>query len=63
MKTIQISTFESFLIEKALKNYKSLVQKEDFPDRSIVTKQYVEMMIEQIESKLRLKSKNRQGLR
>lgn len=63
MKTIQISTFESFLIEEALKNYKSLVQKEDFPDRSIVTKQYVEMMIEQIESKLRLKSKNRQGLR
>ena len=56
MKNIKLSDFEIYLLQESLKNYKSLIAKEDFPKNSIVTKEYVEMMIQQLEEKLIEKS-------
>lgn len=52
MKNIKLSDFEIYLLQESLKNYKSLIAKEDFPKNSVVTKEYVEMMIQQLEVKL-----------
>lgn len=56
MKNIKVSGFEIYILQEALKHYKSLVLKEEFPKNSIVTKEYVEMMIAEIERKLAEKS-------
>lgn len=56
MKNIKLSDFEIYLLQESLKNYKSLISKEDFPKNSFVTKEYVEMMIKQVEEKLAAKS-------
>jgi hypothetical protein len=56
MKNIKLSDFEIYLLQESLKNYKSLISKEDFPKNSVVTKEYVEMMIKQVEEKLAAKS-------
>lgn len=56
MKNIKLSDFEIYLLQESLKNYKSLISKEDFPKNSVVTKEYVEMMIKQVEEKLEEKS-------
>lgn len=56
MKNIKLSDFEIYLLQESLKNYKILVMKEEFPKNSIVTKEYVEMMITQLESKIAEKS-------
>lgn len=56
MKNIKLSDFEIYLLQESLKNYKSLISKEDFPKNSIFTKGYVEMMILQLEEKLIEKS-------
>jgi len=52
MKSIKLSDFEIYLLQESLKNYKSLITKKDFPKNSVVTKKYVEMMIQQTEEKL-----------
>ena len=52
MKNIKLSEFEIYLLQESLKNYKSLIAEEVFPKHSIVTKEYVEMMIKQLEEKL-----------
>jgi hypothetical protein len=52
MKNIKLSEFEIYLLRESLKHYKTLVAKEEFPKNSIVTKEYVEMMIQQLEEKL-----------
>ncbi len=56
MKNIKLSDFEIYLLQESLKNYKSLIAKEDFPKNSVVTKEYLEMMIKQVEEKLAEKS-------
>ena len=56
MKNIKLSGFEIYLLQESLKNYKSLISKEDFPKNSVVTKEYLEMMIKQLEEKLAEKS-------
>ena len=56
MKNIKLSDFEIYLLQESLKNYKSLISKEDFMKNSIVTKGYVEMLILQLEEKLIEKS-------
>ena len=56
MKNIKLSDFEIYLLQESLKNYKSLISKEDFLKNSVVTKEYLEMMIKQLEEKLAEKS-------
>lgn len=56
MKNIKLSDFEIYLLQESLKEYKSLIIKQEFPENSIVTKGYVEMMINQLEEKLSGKS-------
>jgi hypothetical protein len=55
MKNIKLSEFEIYLLQESLNNYKSLIAEEVFPKHSIVTKEYVEMMIKQLEEKLKEK--------
>ncbi|HKR06311.1 MAG TPA: hypothetical protein VJY62_16870 [Bacteroidia bacterium] len=52
MKNIKLDGFEIYLLQESLKHYKTLIAKEDFPKNSIVTKEYVESMITQLEEKL-----------
>jgi hypothetical protein len=52
MKNIKLSDFDIYLLQESLKHYKDLISKEDFPKKSVVTKQYVQMMIAQLEEKL-----------
>ncbi len=52
MKNLKLGGFEVYLLQEALKHYKTLVSQEDFPKNSVVTKEYVEMMIAQVEEKL-----------
>jgi len=52
MKNLKLIGFEIYLIQESLKHYKSLISKEEFPKNSIVTKEYVESMITQLEGKL-----------
>lgn len=52
MKNFKLNGFEIYLLQESLKNYKSLISQEDFPKNSVVTKEYVEMMIQQLEEKL-----------
>lgn len=52
MKNLKLGGFEIYLLQEALKHYKNLVAQEEFPKNSIVTKEYVEMMIAQLEEKL-----------
>ena len=52
MKNLRISEFEGYLLQEALKHYKASIAKEEFPDKSIVTKDYIEMMVSQLEEKL-----------
>lgn len=52
MKNLKLGGFEIYLLQESLKHYKYLVVKEEFPKNSVVTKEYVEMMIAQLEEKL-----------
>lgn len=56
MKNIKLVGFEIYLLQESLKHYRTLVAEEDFPKNSVVTKEYVEMMIAQVEEKLNEKS-------
>lgn len=52
MKNLKLGGFEIYLLQESLKHYKILIAKEEFPKNSVVTKEYVEMMIAQLEEKL-----------
>lgn len=56
MKNLIVGGFEIYLLQEALKHYKTLVAQEEFPKNSFVTKEYVEMMIVQLEEKLNEKT-------
>ena len=56
MKNLKLAGFEVYLLQEALKHYKTLVSQEEFPKNSVVTKEYVEMMIAQLEEKLNEKT-------
>jgi hypothetical protein len=51
MKSIKLSEFEIYLLQESLKYYKELLSRQEFSKNSIMTKEYVEMMIQQIEIK------------
>jgi len=52
MKNLKLNGFEIYLLQESLKHYKTLVANEEFPKNFVVTKEYVEMMIAQLEEKL-----------
>lgn len=52
MKNVKLSDFEIYLINESLKNYKIPLSKQEFPPNSIVTKEYISMMVTQVEEKL-----------
>ena len=56
MKNLKLGGFEVYLLQEALKHYKTLISQEEFPKNSFVTKEYVEMMITQLEEKLNEKT-------
>lgn len=56
MKTLKLGGFEIYLLQESLKHYKSLIKAEEFPKNSVVTKEYVESMIAQLEEKLSAKT-------
>lgn len=56
MKHVKLSEFEIYLINESLKNYKQLISECEFPTSSIITKEYVTMMIRQLEEKLNSKT-------
>lgn len=58
MKNLKLAGFEVYLLQEALKHYKTLIAQEEFPKNSVVTKEYVEMMIGQLEEKLNEKTFN-----
>lgn len=51
MKSIKLSEFEIYLLQESLKYYKELLSRQEFSKNSIMTREYVEMMIQQIEIK------------
>lgn len=56
MKNLKIGGFEIYLLQESLKHYKSLVEKEEFPKNSFVTKEHVLNTISQIEETLNEKT-------
>jgi len=52
MKNLKLNGFEIYLLQESLKHYKTFLANEEFPKNSVVTKEYVEMMIAQLEEKL-----------
>lgn len=56
MKNLKVGGFEIYLLQEALKHYKTLVMTEEFPKNTVVTKEYVEMMITQLEENLNEKT-------
>lgn len=56
MKNVKLGGFEIYLLQESLNNYKELLAKQEFPKNSIVTREYVEMMIKQIEEKFKEKT-------
>ena len=52
MKNLKLGGFEIYLLQEALKHYKSLVEKEDFSKNSFVTKEHVLNAISQLEETL-----------
>jgi hypothetical protein len=55
MKNLILGGFEIYLLQEALKHYRTLISQQEFPKNSVVTKEYVEMMISQLEEKLNVK--------
>jgi len=41
MKNLKLAGFEVFLLQEALKHYKTFVSKEEFAKNSVVTKEYI----------------------
>lgn len=56
MKHVKLSEFEIYLVNESLKSYKQLISECEFPTNSIITKEYVTMMIRQLEEKLNSKT-------
>ena len=52
MKNLKLGGFEIYLIQESLKHYKTLVEKEESPKKSFVTKEHVLNTIAQLEESL-----------
>jgi hypothetical protein len=59
MKKVALTGFHKYVIGQALGHYIDLIEKENFPKNSIITKEYLQMQIEEVLELLTLsKSKN-----
>jgi len=61
MKKVALSGFHKYVIGQALNHYNDLINKEEFPKNSIITKEYLQMQIEELMGILDLSSKNKQN--
>ena len=52
MNNSELSKFDIYLLKESLKQYNELLSKEDSPKNSVVTKEYFEITITQLEEKL-----------
>ena len=59
MKKVQLTGFQKYLISEALGHYNDLINKEEFPKNSIVTKEYLQMQIEEVLEILNLSIKTK----
>jgi hypothetical protein len=48
MKKVALTGFQKYLISESLAHYNDLIEKEEFPKNSIVTKEYLQNEIEQL---------------
>ena len=48
MKKVALTGFHKYVIGQALKHYNDLIDKEEFPKNSIITKEYLQMQIEEV---------------
>ena len=52
MKKVALTGFHKYVIGQALGHYNDLINKEEFPKNSIITKEYLQMQIEEVLSLL-----------
>jgi len=48
MKKVQLTGFHKYVITQALVHYNDLINAEEFPKNSIITKEYLQMQIEEV---------------
>ncbi len=48
MKKVALTGFHKYVIGLALTHYNDLLEKEEFPKNSIITKEYLQMQIEEV---------------
>jgi hypothetical protein len=54
MKKVALTGFQKYLIGEALGHYNDLIEKQEFPKNSIITKEYLQSEIEQLVALLNL---------
>jgi hypothetical protein len=59
MKKVALTGFHKYLIGEALGHYNDLIDKQEFAKNSIVTKEYLQMQIEEVLSTLDLSKKTK----
>ena len=59
MKKVALTGFHKYVIGQALGHYNDLIDKEEFPKNSIVTKKYLQMQIEEVLAILELSTKTK----
>ena len=59
MKKVALTGFHKYVIGQALGQYIDLIEKENFPKNSIITKEYLQMQIEEVLELLNLTEKTK----
>ena len=59
MKKSSLTGFQKYLIGEALGHYNDLIEKQEFPKNSIITKEYLQSEIDQLLSMLNLSEKKK----
>jgi hypothetical protein len=59
MKKVALTGFHKYVIGQALGHYIDLIEKENFPKNSIITKEYLQMQIEELLLLLNLAEKTK----
>jgi hypothetical protein len=59
MKKVALTGFHKYVIGQALGHYIDLIDKETFPKNSIITKEYLQMQIEEVLELLNLDEKTK----
>jgi hypothetical protein len=59
MKKVALTGFQKYLIGEALAHYNDLIEKQEFPKNSIITKEYLQSEIDQLVALLNLSTKKK----